>query len=81
MSNNNILHSISYFEFFKYRMRIVLQEWRRGTFPMVVWGEGGGGGVAIAEINQPWLANIGILSHLGYFHKVVDDYLIVLSIN
>ena len=41
----------------------------------------GGGGVAIAEINQPWLANIGILSHLGYFHKVVDDYLIVLSIN
>ena len=60
-------------------MRIVLQEWRRGTFPMVVWG--GGGGVAIAEINQPWLANIGILYHLGYFHKVVDDYLIVLSIN
>ena len=41
MSNNNILHSISYFEFFKYRMRIVLQEWRRGTFPMVVWGGGG----------------------------------------
>ena len=81
MSNNNILHSISYFEFFKYRMRIVLQEWRRGTFPMVVWGGGGGGGVAIAEINQPWLANIGILYHLGYFHKVVDDYLIVLSIN
>ena len=72
-----MLHSISYFEFFKYRMLIVLQEWRRGIFLMVV----GGGGVAIAEINQPWLANIGILYHLGYFHKVVDDYLIVLSIN
>ena len=68
-----MLHSISYFEFFKYRMLIVLQEWRRGTFLMVVGG--------IAEINQPWLANIGILYHLGYFHKVVDDYFIVLSIN
>ena len=30
-------------------------------------------GVAIAELNQPWLVNIGIPDHLGYFHKVVDD--------
>ena len=30
-------------------------------------------GVAIAKINQPWLENIGILYHLGYFHDVVDD--------
>ena len=29
-------------------------------------------GVAMAEISQPWLVNIGILSHLGYFHVVVD---------
>ena len=28
-------------------------------------------GVAIAELNQPWLVNTGILHHLGYFHKVV----------
>ena len=38
-------------------------------------------GVATAEINQPWLVNIGILYHWGYFHEVVDDLeLIVLSI-
>ena len=30
-------------------------------------------GVATAEINQPWLVNIGILYHWGYFHEVVDD--------
>ena len=30
-------------------------------------------GVAIAEINQPWLVNICILYHLEYFHEVVDD--------
>ena len=30
-------------------------------------------GVAIAEINQPWLINVDILYHLGYFHKFVDD--------
>ena len=30
-------------------------------------------GVAIAEINQPWLVNIGILYDVRYFHEVVDD--------
>ena len=30
-------------------------------------------GVAIAETNQPWLVNIGILYHLGYFNQVVDN--------
>ena len=30
-------------------------------------------GVVIAEIDQPWLVNIGVLCHLGYFHEVVDD--------
>ena len=45
-------------------MLIALKEWGRATFLM---------GVAIAEINQPWLVNIGILYHSGYFHEVVDD--------
>ena len=44
-------------------MVIASYEWRRGTFLI---------GVALAEINQPWL---------GYFDEVADDYLIVISIN
>ena len=30
-------------------------------------------GVAIAEINQPWSVNIGMLHHSGKFNKVADD--------
>ena len=28
-------------------------------------------GVAIAELNQPWLVNIGILYHLGYLMRLL----------
>ena len=53
-------------------MVIASYEWRRGTFLI---------GVALTEINQPWLVNISVLYDLGYFDEVADDYLIVISIN
>ena len=39
-------------------------------------------GVAIPEINHPWLVNIGILYHSGYFHEAVDNWVVIaLSMN
>ena len=43
-------------------MVIALQKWGTGTFLM---------GVAIAETNQPWLVNIGILYHLDILTRLL----------